>query len=664
MVDDTLRQLIQLEIDQSKIRSSIAGVKQAKTELKQLGESAKLADLPLAKLETTSTSLATRLKSSVVDAAERVSTAMRGMKADTDAATQSLERQQSGASGIGDRIGRAEGFAGQAGAALSGLGFGGAGSAVSGGADALMLASIASEALTGIGASAAVVSAAVPVAGVALAGIGLIIAEVGRQAEEARQRAQNFFTSQEEISRLIESGATSADIQALIDARQNEYEAIEAQRRTLQPFIDQLEAMEQAVDDGTMTVFDQTEMQIALNEELSRATGGAITSISTVRTRFDELTLSSDGTLGSIEDLNLAMRSEDVIANDAALAVADHNAKLEEGVRLTKEAAEAQTALNNELDVNNRAKAELDVSMAKAAQESAAAAAAATAAIEKDKATRQIAAAQTYADAEIAILADLGKARQNALAELNNGLREAEANAVTERAEAITAANEDLAQLEIDHKENIARINRQYNRSDASAIQDRNAVALDASQTAREDELQAEEQAASKQQVAIEKALMKQQQTIAQNLTKQQTTLRDSYNRQLQTAAEKARLELQRETQKQNAALGIQQQGNNAQLQQQANFQKQLTDVVVAGLQNTLNAAKGALGGGAVVKPIPKAANGANVLTDGLVYVHAGETIRNRSQQGGVSVNVNGWGMTPRQVGNEVTRQLEVFVRG
>lgn len=270
-------------------------------------------------------------------------------------------------------------------------------------------------------------------------------------------------------------------------------------------------------------------------------------------------------------------------------------------------------------------------------------------------------------------------------------LSEAQRDADMARTEAVREAGLERAEIERDSQLAIQRILRRSKLDINNAIQNRDAVALDAARARRDEELAAEEQNRAERLRKLDIELREQLRTIDIRLKEQNRTIAMRYDEQVRRAALAAQKSIEIETAKfnkelalkaQEAAdiLGIEQQKVNTTV-----TKAQETLTVASNFWNNMvslaNRALTASNAAKVVRPTPGNPNiqvrpgqriptmdtGGRILSDGLIYAHAGEQIVNpkRGQRAGggdivFAPQING--MNKTQIRRELTRQLDRFV--
>lgn len=270
-------------------------------------------------------------------------------------------------------------------------------------------------------------------------------------------------------------------------------------------------------------------------------------------------------------------------------------------------------------------------------------------------------------------------------------LSEAQRDADMARTEAVREAGLERAEIERDSQLAIQRILRRSKLDINNAIQNRDAVALDAARARRDEELAAEESNRAERLRKLDIELREQLRTIDIRLKEQNRTIAMRYDEQVRRAALAAQKSIEIETAKfnkelalkaQEAAdiLGIEQQKVNTTV-----TKAQETLTVASNFWNNMvslaNRALTASNAAKVVRPTPGNPNiqvrpgqriptmdtGGRILSDGLIYAHAGEQIVNpkRGQRAGggdivFAPQING--MNKTQIRRELTRQLDRFV--
>lgn len=290
-----------------------------------------------------------------------------------------------------------------------------------------------------------------------------------------------------------------------------------------------------------------------------------------------------------------------------------------------------------------------------------------------------------------------------AISEINIRLREQLAEAERDRAmavsearreagiaeaEAVREAGLERAEIERQSQLRIKQILRQSKFDEENAIQDRNAVALDAARRRRDQEVATENENRREQLRQLDQNLREQLRTIRRRLNEQLRTIDQRYQEQVRRAILAAQNSIRIETERYNRELAIKQQALAAVLNIERNGATQTLSVhgqywqgAIQLATNAVNAIRSALasagrsatvatlpprtGSSAPGNRIPSLASGGRILSDGLVYAHAGEMVLNpRRGQGTPPININGVGMTPKQVGRAVERALEDYNRG
>lgn len=296
-------------------------------------------------------------------------------------------------------------------------------------------------------------------------------------------------------------------------------------------------------------------------------------------------------------------------------------------------------------------------------------------------------------------IAQIEADRAEKLAEIDRTTNEA-------RAEAERKAGADRVDLAKRTADAIARIERDFSRASTSAVQDRNAVALDAARQARADALAEQNEQQQRSQEQIDEALREQNRTIEKRYEEQTRDVRNAADRQLSLERQRLSAEialrnqaysaqLQQFTAAANAELGARNTLNNAILsgvttligQVQSAFNSRSQAVTTPGVQynnvivpnvrytpstptvrrvGSREVSAYQSGGNAVRGEVALVGErGPELVQFGAnarIYP-TGETMRMLGS-GGLTLNLNGLGLTPRQVGRMVERQLEEFSRG
>lgn len=292
------------------------------------------------------------------------------------------------------------------------------------------------------------------------------------------------------------------------------------------------------------------------------------------------------------------------------------------------------------------------------------------------------------------IASDLLTKQGEALGRRDLALSEASRAAENARTEAQRKAQIDRQLAEVQHQQTLAKIQRDFNRAAATAISDRNVVAYLAAKQQRDDAAADEKQAYDNRKKEIDRALQETNRQIALRLQEQQRLAVQRYQAELQTAQQAAVAARNLEMQKQQELLRIQQQA----IAQQVNIVSQGMRAIGQAITSVFSQTQRAVLGSAVRTlasatgnpllrlasgiRIPGFDTGALVTQTGLANVHRNELILNEAQQnslglsrdslarsgagGGanIAININGLGMSKRQLMGEIERQLGEVVEG
>lgn len=664
--------LTRVRNDKREMRQTLADLKMTNIAINEMANRAKSADVALSRTGTGAQSLASRLRGTTAPAIEETAREFADLRREALAATEAMQTASvasSGGGGLRSRLGRLTPEV--LGREIVGL------------PSVMTPIGLSSndigQALRGVGAAGAtwssLLAAITPVlAVVAPLAAGFVALEASLSGTKTALDAA--VTANQRYYDMLRQGATTAD--AL--ARKAEVERLLAlDRQELAPlqrgFANRDSELRGAGRNFLGGLFEQQIVGVGL----------ALTTLSSVddvaANRTNELTTEIANYESELTNLNAQIENGGFAINDVAAATTQwtediHNANnfledLSAGnlaamaadaaalLQLEKEKSTATTNQLAEAEANLNAKREAGITMAKEAAEVAQAAAEDLAALEKTKARNGILAAESLLAAQIRIDADLADAQKKAADEQSKALTDAATEARKDMADAAEDARLDSEKAEREHIKTLRKIQREFNRDSETAIQNRDAIALDQAEKTRKDAIADENESYKERRDDIKEQLKRTQADIIARLNEQRQRIRDSYQQQLNTAADAARKALQNEQTKQQQLLGVQTNWQNAAIQSAKNFG--------AAMQTEINKAFGATGSGgkaipiAKVESIPKLDKGGRFLSDGLVYGHAGEEIRNRNQQGIPPIIINGMGVTFRDIGEAVVEALETW---
>lgn len=358
----------------------------------------------------------------------------------------------------------------------------------------------------------AVALAAAPVV-IAFAAIGGLLAEIQRRSEEAQKAGEDYANRLIEIADLIASGATSEDVQGLVNRNDQFTNAegtgfLDAQQRLISSLIDDFEGTlnqqaELAVSSptlgsGAFSSLEEYAKAVAENDlaiaaltaranELTGSTGDSVQAIQALIASNERITQQIDQVSTRTTELTGALTAGAFAANDAAAAAEEFADTMEDNLTRALEGASAGIARFNEAISQT------------------------VGAINEERDKRQ----EAYLDA----ITDTVEAQEKAF-EAQQAFAEAEAEHQQRLADIqeaaqdrIAAADEDLAErrekIAKDNADRIAKIERDFTRTYQRAIGDRDAVAASQALQARNDALDDLKNATDEQNATLRKAYEK-----------------------------------------------------------------------------------------------------------------------------------------------------------
>lgn len=342
--------LLKYGVDQGSINSALRANEQVREALEDTADSALELARAANRVDTELTSLP------ATTPFEGVARDIREAREETDRWTRSLRQADRAADDIdvsrGNRLEMLENVGERSSAVFS---------AFEGGSELANLSGLLGDAA----ASFAVLGPAAGIATVGIGGLAAVIQQMTQRSEEAKEAAEDYLARQGAINELIASGATSEDLQGVIERAQEDRTLIQEDnaqllllRSRLETAIERYNQAERTSqlfvpgDDNPEAVAAQRELanaQAALDNvfaDLSTFSQGSITSLEGLNGAIEKNNTDIAEYTKTIQATRQELRREGVLRNDAA-------ADAEEAADAAEGAAEAAKALSNALGPSN-----------------------------------------------------------------------------------------------------------------------------------------------------------------------------------------------------------------------------------------------------------------------------------------------------------------------